>query len=304
MASVRQEPLVSVIVIFRDAARFLLEAIESAFSQTYREWELVLVDDGSTDGSGDIARRQVARDPTRVRYLTHSGGSNRGMSASRNLGVHGSRGMYVAFLDADDVWLPHKLSEQVALLESKSEVGMVYGAALYWFSWSGDSANGDFVRQLGVEPNTIISPPSLLTLSLRSEAPTPCPSDILVRRAAVEGVGGFENAFTGLFEDQVFLSKLYLREKVYVAGQTWIRYRRHAQSSMAVSGAGAGRYRAGLDYLDWLAAHLADSGVGDEEVRRALRGKRDRYRRELSRRRFRGFVGRFRGTRAADRGHR
>src|SRR5918994_2063107 len=100
--------LVSCIVIFLDEERFIEEAIKSVFAQTYENWELLLVDDGSTDGSTQIALRYAERHPGKVRYLEHPGHQNRGMSASRNLGISQAKGEYVALLDADDVWLPHK----------------------------------------------------------------------------------------------------------------------------------------------------------------------------------------------------
>lgn len=121
-------PLVSVTVIFLDAEAFLADAIESVLAQSYRRWELLLVDDGSSDGSRGIARRYVERDPDHVRYLEHPGRRNLGMSASRNLGIHHSRGDYLAFLDADDVWLPAKLERQVAILEAHPDVPLLFGA--------------------------------------------------------------------------------------------------------------------------------------------------------------------------------
>ena len=69
------KPLVSVIVIFLNAARFLSEAVESVFAQTYGSWELLLVDDGSTDGSTEMARGYAERHPDRIRYLSHSDSS-------------------------------------------------------------------------------------------------------------------------------------------------------------------------------------------------------------------------------------
>src|SRR5215207_11709928 len=105
--------LVSSVMIFLNAEKFIEEAIESVFAQTYDNSELLLVDDGSTDDSTQIALRYAERDPEKVRYLEHPGHRNRGMSASRNLGVSHAEGEYVAFLDADDVWLPYKLQRQV-----------------------------------------------------------------------------------------------------------------------------------------------------------------------------------------------
>src|SRR5713226_10047705 len=98
----RNQRLVSVIMIFLDEEKFIREAIESVFPQTYDNWELLLVDDGSTAGSTDIARRYAEQHPGKVRYLDHEGHRNRGMSASRNLGIRHARGDYIAFLDADD----------------------------------------------------------------------------------------------------------------------------------------------------------------------------------------------------------
>ena len=132
-------PRVSTIVIFLDAKRFFEEAIESIIGQDYADWELLLVDDGSADGTADIARRYAEVDPLRIRYLTHPGRENRGMSASRNLGIREARGEYVAFLDADDAWLPGKLAQQVAILDSYPNAAMVYGPTLRWYSWNGEA---------------------------------------------------------------------------------------------------------------------------------------------------------------------
>src|SRR5215207_7546630 len=131
-------PLVSSIIIFLNEERFIEEAIESVFAQTYDNWELLLVDDGSTDGSTQHALQYAERYPGKVRYLEHPGHQNRGMTVSRNLGVDHAEGEYIALLDADDVWLEHKLEQQVAIMNSHPEVGMVYGNQQYWYSWTGD----------------------------------------------------------------------------------------------------------------------------------------------------------------------
>ena len=88
--------LVSVVVIFLDAERFLEEAVGSVLAQTFDHWELLLVDDGSTDGSTAIARRYARTHPGRIRYLEHDGHRTLGMSASRNLGLFHGRGHYIA----------------------------------------------------------------------------------------------------------------------------------------------------------------------------------------------------------------
>src|ERR1700730_2559748 len=115
------EPLFSVVVIFYNAERFLRDAIDSVLGPTEESWELLLVDDGSTDSSASIAREWADRIPEKVHYLQHPDSRNHGMSATRNLGIRISRGQWIAFLDADDLWLPIKLAEQKALVSSHTE---------------------------------------------------------------------------------------------------------------------------------------------------------------------------------------
>ena len=113
--------LVSIITIFLNEERFLQEAVESIFAQTHDKWELLLVDDGSTDKSTAIAQEYARLFPAKIRYLEHEGHRNRGMSASRNLGIQNSCGEYISFLDADDAWLAHKLEQQVGVMEAEPE---------------------------------------------------------------------------------------------------------------------------------------------------------------------------------------
>src|SRR5215212_3295723 len=144
-------PLVSIIIPFLNAGKFIQEAIDSVFAQTYDNWELLLVDDGSTDASREIALLLATQHPVKVRYVEHNDHENRGACASRNLGVRNAQGEYIALLDADDVWLPHKLERQLAILDSYPEAAMVYGATQYWHSWTGnpEDIQRDYVPNLG-----------------------------------------------------------------------------------------------------------------------------------------------------------
>jgi glycosyltransferase involved in cell wall biosynthesis len=202
----------SVIINFANAAPYLAEAIRSVYAQTFEDWDLVLVDDGSTDGSARIARSAADGDRERVRVVQHPDGANRGMSASRNLGATESSSPYLAWLDADDVWFRRKLEQQVAILDAHPRAALVYGRTEHWYSWTGQAGdqNRDYLSYLGVQPNTLVEPPELLTLALESRAPTPGPGEFLVRRESYERAGGFEEEWRSLFEDQVFLAKLYL----------------------------------------------------------------------------------------------
>ena len=121
------QPLISAITIFLNGERFIREAIDSVLAQTYQNWELLLVDDGSTDGSSAIALEYARRFPGKIRYLEHDGHQNLGMSASRNAGIRQARGKYIALLDADDVWLPLKFERQAAFMEAHPDVGLLCG---------------------------------------------------------------------------------------------------------------------------------------------------------------------------------
>jgi glycosyltransferase involved in cell wall biosynthesis len=281
-------PRVSVITIFHNEERFLTEAVESVIAQTFPDWELLLVDDGSTDGSSAIATTYAERDPDRVRYLTHPGGRNRGMSRSRNLGIEDARGELVAFLDGDDVYLPPKLEQQVRLMDEHPEAAMVYGATEHWYSWSGDLADRDRdqLRRLGVEANSLVLPPRLVTLFLRREAQTPGTCGILVRRSTIRQLGGFEPAFRGMFEDVVFLAKICLNSAVYVESGQWDRYRQHSTSHSRRMRRW-GLYRStgpSLSYgryLLWLSRYAKAAGISDRDFWATLRAEIRPYRSPL-----------------------
>ena len=270
---VRERPLVSAIIIFLNAARFLEEAIQSVLGQEYAHWELLLVDDGSTDGSSVLALDYARRYPGKIRYLEHEGHQNRGMSASRNLGIRDARGAYVGFLDADDIWLPHKLAEQVALLESLPQAAMVYGRTLIWYSWTGEPelSSRDFFFDLGVEPNTLLAPPHLLVLLLQNKVQTPTTCNALLRREVFSQVGMFEERFRGMYEDQVFFAKVELASYVYVAGECWARYRQHAGNWSAQNKSERSYYAARLRFLLWFEQYLSEQETQPPEVWRALR---------------------------------
>ena len=265
------EPLVSVIVIFLNADRFLDEAVQSVFAQSYRNWELLLVDDGSTDGGADRARRIAAAHPDRVKYLTHPRRENRGMSASRNLGLAHAAGPLVALLDADDVWVPGKLSAQVAVLARYPEAGMLYGPASYWHP--GEPAR-DFIQDIGFTQETVCPPPALAAKFLRESAATPGTGTLLFHRQLAQQVGGFVDDFRGMFEDQAFCFKVALQAPIVASPEPWLRYRQHPDSCCSVAFSSTAHVAARRRYLDWCAAYLAHANIHDRAVRRALADER------------------------------
>lgn len=263
--------MVSVMMVFHDTVDFLEEAVESVLRQSYDGWELLLVDDGSTDGSRAVARRFASAHPG-IRLLHHPGGENRGISASRNLAVREARGRYVAQLDSDDVWLPGHLAHHVAALEAHPDAAMVYAPVERWYSWTGDpeDAGRDFIaRPLG-DYDRYIEPPGLIPLILQRSYAVPL--GFVARRDRVLEVGGYEDAFRGVHDDQVFFCKLALRHRIWVAGRPTYRYRRHPGSIVWVTNTIQGdRLPHRRRFLDWLEEHLDREGVRDETVRRPLR---------------------------------
>jgi glycosyltransferase involved in cell wall biosynthesis len=281
---------VSAIVIFLDEERFLADAVESVLAQTFTDWELLLVDDGSTDGSPDLVRRLVQRDPARLRGLQHPGGANLGMSASRNLGLAHARAPLVGFLDADDVWLPDKLAEQVSVMSREREAGLVYGRTLIWHSWDGRPGAADFFYDLGVAPDRLYHPPRLFDVLLENAAQTPTTSNALIRTALAADVGGFDPSFRGMFEDQVFFAKALRRAAAWVDGRVWARYRQRPDSCSAVSSARGADERARLRFLRWLRGHLRGQGALDPGTRAALAREARRARLRMARRALRRLV--------------
>jgi glycosyltransferase involved in cell wall biosynthesis len=284
---------VSVVLIFLDAERFLDEAVMSVRDQKLPDWELILVDDGSTDQSTRIARDLAAEDE-RIRYIEHPGHENRGMSASRNLGVAHSAAPYIAFLDADDVWVPDKLAEQVDLLERMPEVALVCGALLYWYSWDPASTEPDRTVLTGGMTDRRLDPPEAALALYPLGRTQSVGVHVLVRRSAFEAVGGFEERFRGLYEDQAFLTKIFLRYPIYISSQVWLHYRQHDASCSTESEDDYWRLRG--TFLDWMQTYVRRQGIGDARISAAIR----RARREVGYARLKSRVGsRYPALRAA-----
>ena len=276
------KPVVSVIMPFLDVARFLDEAIESVRAQTYPRWELLLCDDGATDGSSDIARRWAELDPARIRHLQHPDGATHGASATRNLGIAAARGEVIALLDGDDTWFPTKLEEQLAILAERPDADALYGVTELWYGWTGapEDAARDSRPSGGIPSNTLLAPRALLVGMLRRELLVPCTCSIIMRADAVRRSGGFVDEFRQIYTDVAFYSRLSLVARVLYVERCWDRYRRHPASAYSeVQRRGEGR-EARLRWLTWLDRYLDGTDAkDDQELRVALRAslRRERH---------------------------
>src|ERR1035438_7707365 len=119
-------PLVSVIIPAFNSARYLADAVESVFAQTYSEVECIVIDDGSTDHTNELLKELLKVHPG----LKTARKTNGGPSSARNMGLRESTGDFISFLDADDALIPDKIERQVAFLNAHPDVGIVYGDCL------------------------------------------------------------------------------------------------------------------------------------------------------------------------------
>ena len=263
--------LVSVVLNFLNAERFIDEAIASVYAQSYPAWELLLVDDGSTDRSAAIARGYATTDPGRVRYLEFPGHENRGASAARNLGMLEAHGEFIAFLDADDFWYPERLARSVELLCLHPAAAMAYGQSEYWYSWVGeDASHPDRVQPQNFAADRVVRAPELLIRYLTHAAAVPCPTSMTLRRTAALSCGGFVESFRGMNDDQAFLARFCLRHDAYVAQECWDRYRQHERSLCAVAERQGQVASARQVYLAWLRGFLEAQGMRGTRVWDAL----------------------------------
>lgn len=271
------EGLVSITIPFYNAERFLDETIKSVLTQSYTMWELLLVDDGSTDGSTRIARAYAAQYPDKVFYLEHPGHRNLGVNAARNLGARRSRGEFLAFLDSDDIWLLTKLEVHVTDMAEHPEAGFLFGSTEYWYEWDaeGNSYKENEVPTLA-PGEQVYAPPTLLARSYPLGGfGAPCPCSFLLRRRAFERIGGFDEAFAPstfqIYEDIAFLAKLYLHVPIYVSSACLDRNRCSRFSMSRQIAAVRSEEAARRFYFRWLASYLHEHMVTDKEIWRAVR---------------------------------
>lgn len=120
--------MVSVVIPTYNRAGTLMRSIQSVTGQSYQEWELIIVDDGSTDRTEELVR-PVMQEDMRIQYIRCP--ENKGQAAARNTGIKAARGAYIAFQDSDDCWMPDKLQKQILMMEEHPEYGLIYGQMVY-----------------------------------------------------------------------------------------------------------------------------------------------------------------------------
>lgn len=246
-------------------------------AQDYDGWELILVDDGSSDKSTQIAKHYALLYPNKIYYKHHPGHCNEGLGTSRNLGIENAKGEYIAFIDADDVWLPEKLGFQLDIFR-RTGVTVVLEASLYWNSWAG-SSKADAIVSVGADEGIYRPPQLMFALYPLGEGAAPCSSGIMAHRSVFSPYM-FDESFRGIYQmykDQTFLCKVYLKEVIYVSA-SWHNKYRQRESSIISTVKGSGKYHNVRSYyLQWLHAYLKSQRLSSRRIRALVRKARMPY---------------------------
>lgn len=217
--------LISVVIPTKDRRAFAVEAVRSVLAQTVQELELVVVDDGSTDGTADCLSR--AFPDARLRIVRQG---NLGVSAARNRGARETGGPWLAFLDSDDLWLPQKLERQLDAMKSPEPLGACYTEEV-WYR-DGRWANP---RNVHAKHDGWIFP-HCLPLCIVS------PSSILLRRRVFDELGGFDESFPACEDYELWL-RLTARHPVRLLRERLIIKRNGHPGQLSQAHWGLDRFR-------------------------------------------------------------
>lgn len=246
---------VSIILPAYNRAYCIRRAVDSVLRQTYPHWELIVVDDGSTDNTEEVIAKLAAEDG-RVRYLRQP--CNKGASAARNEGIRQGRYDYIAFQDSDDVWHADKLEKQMRVFRESPEIGLVYCAM------QGTRQDGSAVRIPDISIDRQFLQGNLYRLLLQGNvigAPA-----AMVRRECLESCGGFDEALSCLEDWELFLR---------IAGEYEIGYADEALVDAdfhdgGVSSRAGGYFQARCRMIAMHKTALLEYGLFDQVVERLL----------------------------------
>lgn len=206
-------PLVSIVVCVFNGAGFLEEVVGTVLAQTWTNWELIFIDDGSSDGSAEVIRR--CPDP-RIRLLVQP---NRGASSALATGIEAARGELLALLDQDDLWEPDKLEAHVSRMRERPELDLTFS----WFVYvdeRGEELGLKSIRYRGAIDFT----------GLMADFVIGATSNVVMRKDAVCRAGGVDRTIPRLYDVDLFLRIALLRPgNVESVPRDLMRYRRHGE---------------------------------------------------------------------------
>jgi glycosyltransferase involved in cell wall biosynthesis len=219
-------PAISVVIPVHNGERFISEALQSALCQSFQDFEIIVIDDGSTDRSREIIGSFDG--PITYRYQ-----ANRGTAAARNMGLSMAKGDWVAFLDADDVWYPHKLAVQMDHTRLHPEVDFFYSDTDI-IDETGDIKERGLLgakslrRAKRNERSFISNGRRSLVSVVFNDQPFPYPSTVLAKRDMLLHAGGFNPLFTNYREDFEFFARMIRISAFKFIPQSLVKYRMHS----------------------------------------------------------------------------
>lgn len=208
-------PTVSINLCCYNSEKYLEETLQSIFSQTYTDWELVIVNDGSGDSTETIVQKHISEGWP----IVYEFQENAGLGNARNKALSLSRGAYIAFIDHDDIWLPRKLEKQIPIFEGNAGVGLVFCDSIF-FDQRGRNWN---VYRRRKPPRGYVFRELLARYFLSLET-------VVIRRAALASLDEwFDGAFTMVEDMDLFLRLAYYHEMDYV-DEPLAKWRIHPES--------------------------------------------------------------------------
>lgn len=204
------KPAVSVIIPTYQRGHLVSQAINSVLAQTYEDYEIIVINDGSEDNTPQVLAQFSDRHITAIHQ------ANQGLSAARNAGIRSARGKYIAFLDDDDLWEPQKLEKQISVLEANPRIGLIYSDSLF------------FSDKRGLFPgsyNTAFPTPNLHVLWTLFRYNYISVLTVVVRRDCLDKVGLFDETLK-CCEDYDLWLRLIEKFPIYFLNQPLARYRR------------------------------------------------------------------------------
>jgi glycosyltransferase involved in cell wall biosynthesis len=211
-------PQVSVIIPSYNCAAYLPEALDSVLAQTYSDFEIIVIDDGSTDQTAELLQAYCNQHGSKITVICQK---NQGVAVARNHGIQQAKGNWIAFLDADDILLPDKLAAQLAVAAAHPEAGLIHSG------WQRVDSQGKF--QMNVEPWTWV--PELNLESWLRWKPV-LPSAMLFQRQWLVRSGGFDRRFPPAEDTDLVLRLALMGCEAQWLPQVTVKYRQHDSSAM------------------------------------------------------------------------
>jgi glycosyltransferase involved in cell wall biosynthesis len=210
-----KHPLVTVVIPAYNRVDYIEQTIDSVLDQTYPEVQLIVIDDGSSDGTHE----KIEAYGNRLELRTHPGHVNKGQSASINLGLRQARGKYIAILDSDDYWAPEKLDVQVHFLEKNPDIGLVYtnGYAV--------NAEGEVIYQIYGNNHKENNDADAVLL----DCYILLPQNSLVRKSVYDNAGFFEESYRSAQDHDMLIRIAEITRFAYLQDFLFF-YRRHSGS--------------------------------------------------------------------------